>query len=157
MRKCVMDIWAGVGFLALAALFGVQLGDLTGVSRVYPEALSIFVALGGMYFVFKGGVVLLRERHAVREEADDGESIAWPRVGLISVMAMGYALIVKPLGFFASTSLFLFLSFMLLGDKALPLPKRVLYGLLFAGGFCFLIWGGFVQLLNVPTPVGILP
>lgn len=55
MRKCVMDIWAGVGFLALAALFGVQLGDLTGVSRVYPEALSIFVALGGMYFVFKGG------------------------------------------------------------------------------------------------------
>lgn len=163
MRKCMMDIWAGVGFLALAAAFGVQLGDLSGVSRLFPQSLAIFVALGGAYFILKGGVALLRERAAAHkaaqdaEESGDAEVVVWPRVGLISVMAVGYALVVKTLGFFASTSLFLFVAFMLLGDRSLALPKRVLFGLVFAAGFCFFIWAGFVKLLNVPTPVGILP
>lgn len=157
MRKCIADIGAGVGFLALGAAFGLQLSELTGVSRIFPQALIVVVALGGVYFILKGGVALLRERAAAEPDADAGECISWPRVGQMSALAVGYALVVKTVGFFASTALFLFLSFLLLGDRSASVPRRVLFGVLFAGGFCFVIWAGFVKLLNVPTPVGILP
>lgn len=154
MRKCVTDIWAGVGFLALALAFGVQLSELSGVSRVFPQALSVFVGIGGVYFILKGGIVLLRQRATAHETQ---ETVAWRRIGIISALAVAYAFIVKGLGFFASTFLFLFLAFMLLGDRKATAAKSVLFGVLFAGIFCLCIWVGFVQLLNVPTPTGILP
>lgn len=153
MRKCVTDIWAGVGFIALALVFGVQLGGLTGVSRAFPQSLVILVGIGGLYFIIKGVVMLLRERCA----AETGEVVVWRRIGLMSVLAMGYALVIKDLGFFASTSLFLFLAFMLLGDAKGSFARRVGLGILFASIFCLCIWVGFVKLLNVPTPTGILP
>ena len=46
MRKSSSDILAGLGFLAVALAFGVQYEGLTGVSRVFPESLITFIALG---------------------------------------------------------------------------------------------------------------
>lgn len=159
MRKYVADILAGAGFLALAAAFGAQLGDLEGISRVFPQSLIILVALGGVYFILKGLFQGRRERKAAPAEntgpAAGSERVSWPRIGLITVLAVIYAFCLKPVGFFASIGAFLFLAFMLLSDGTLPPLRKIIYGLLFTGLFCLSIWLGFVQLLNVPTPVGI--
>ena len=68
MRKSSSDILAGLGFLAVALAFGVQYEGLTGVSRVFPESLITFIALGGIWFVGKG---LWRRRSETRKRRRD--------------------------------------------------------------------------------------
>lgn len=90
MRKSSSDILAGLGFLAVALAFGVQYEGLTGVSRVFPESLITFIALGGIWFVGKG---LWRRRSERGKEGatPGGERTAWRRVAAITVFALCYA------------------------------------------------------------------
>lgn len=152
MRKCCADLGAGAGFLVLAAAFGVQLHELEGVSRVFPSALVVFVGIGGVYFLIKGGIGLLRERAAA-----ESDKPAWLRIGLISVLALGYALCLDWLGFFVSTMLFLVLAYMILNEaKGTSLARKACSAVLFGGIFSVAVWACFVKLLNVPTPAGLL-
>ncbi|WP_185702281.1 MULTISPECIES: tripartite tricarboxylate transporter TctB family protein [unclassified Desulfovibrio] len=152
MRKCCADLGAGAGFFALAAAFGVQLHELEGVSRVFPSALIVFVGIGGVYFLVKGGIGLLRERAAAASDKPD-----WPRIGLISALALGYALCLDWLGFFASTMLFLVMAYMILNEaKGVSLGRKAFSAVLFGGLFSIAVWACFVKLLNVPTPAGLL-
>ena len=159
MRKCLSDTLAGAGFLSLAVVFGVQLGELSGVSRVFPQSLIIFVALGGVYFLIKGGIALCRERAQDNNEKTEvghgEEAVAWRRIWLMSGLGILYAAALKPLGFFTATFLFLVMAVLALGDSGLSPARRVLVTLAFAGLFCLVIWIGFVKLLNVPTPEGL--
>ncbi len=154
MRKSSSDIWAGLGFLAVSLAFGVQYDGLTGVSRVFPETLISFIALGGIWFVAKG----LWRRRAERRESSgaEGEVTAWRRVAAITGFALCYAVAITTVGFFVSTGAFLFLSFFFLDVSERDFGTKVFHGLLFSVVFSLLIWGGFVKLLNVPTPEGIL-
>ena len=110
MRKSSSDILAGLGFLAVALAFGVQYEGLTGVSRVFPESLITFIALGGIWFVGKG---LWRRRSERGKEGatPGGERTAWRRVAAITVFALCYAVAITTVGFFVSTGAFLFLAF----------------------------------------------
>lgn len=154
MRKSSSDIWAGLGFLAVALAFGVQYEGLTGVSRVFPEILITFIGLGGLYFVGKG----LWRRRAETTSAPEagGEPTAWRRVAAIAAFALLYAVAITTIGFFVSTGAFLFLAFFFLDASERDFGAKVLHGLLFSVVFSLLIWGGFVKLLSVPTPEGLL-
>ena len=50
MRKSSTDIFCGLSFLVIGAGFWVQLAELEGVSRVFPQALLVVIALGGFCF-----------------------------------------------------------------------------------------------------------
>ena len=54
MQKSTNDILCGLSFLAITVVFYIQMEELTGVSRVFPEALLAIIAIGGLWFVIKG-------------------------------------------------------------------------------------------------------
>lgn len=145
MRKSISDILCGASFLAISAAFGLQYGGLTGVSRIFPESLILIIAVGGLWFVGKG----LYKRRG--ESPTDAE-----HVGYIAAMAAIYAALIGTLGFFSSTTLFIFCSSLLLGDKSRGLGRLAVAGLLYSLFFSLSVWFSFTKLLNVPTPAGFL-
>ena len=151
MRKGSSDILAGLGFLVIAGAFGVQYDELEGVSRVFPEALISFISLGGLYFILKG---CWRRRLERATESD--EPVVWSRVGVISVMAMAYLIVLTYIGFFVATAAFLFTSYMLLGDRSRGPVRLCALGAGFSVVVTGLVWLGVVALLNVPVPEGLL-
>ena len=150
MPKSTADILAGLAFLAVAAMFWVQFAGGDGVSYIFPASLILFLALGGVWFVLKG---LWRRTRG--EEAAAADKTGWRRVGIIAVLSLLYGLGIPTLGFFASTGLFLFVALYALNPQV-PLGARVLRALVFAVVFSLAIWLGFVKMLNVPTPAGLL-
>lgn len=150
MRKSISDILCGASFLAISAAFGLQYGGLTGVSRIFPESLILIIAVGGLWFVGKG----LYKRRG--ESPTDAEHVAWRKVGYIAAIAAIYAALIGTLGFFSSTTLFIFCSSLLLGDKSRGLGRLAVAGLLYSLFFSLSVWFSFTKLLNVPTPAGFL-
>lgn len=53
------DLFAGIGFLAIAAAFLVQYEGLEGVSRVFPEVLTKLIGAGRSVFRRQGVVAPL--------------------------------------------------------------------------------------------------
>ena len=45
MHKSTNDILCGLSFLAITLVFYIQLEELSGISRVFPESLLALVAL----------------------------------------------------------------------------------------------------------------
>lgn len=89
----------------------MQYEGLEGVSRIFPEVLTALIAAGGVYFVGKS--LWRRARQGGRPEI---EEVAWPKVGIICVTALIYAVLIPVLGFLSATVLFIFGSTMILGD-----------------------------------------
>jgi len=154
MHKSTTDFLCGLSFLLISAVFAAQLRDLDGVSRVFPQALIVVIALGGLWFVGKG---LYLRRKETKETSDaDNEPVAWKKVGIIALFSLIYALLIVPLGFFSSTFLFIVCASLILGDKARGMGHLVKVSLLYSLVFCAILWVSFVKLLNVATPTGLL-
>lgn len=47
MHKSTNDILCGLSFLVIALVFYIQLEELSGISRVFPESLLALIAIGG--------------------------------------------------------------------------------------------------------------
>ena len=150
MRKSTTDLLCGLSFLGISALFGSQMMGLKGVTRVFPQALLVVIAIGGLWFTGKG----LYRRHMESKPECDHEPVAWKKVGLIAAMSLLYALIVNVLGFFTSSSLFILFTSLLMGDKSRGMGHLVKISATFTVVFCVLLWVSFVKLLSVPTPTG---
>jgi len=149
MRKSTTDLLCGLSFLGISALFGTQMMALEGVTRVFPLALLVVIAVGGLWFTGKG--LYLRRAEST---ACDHEPVAWKKVGLIAAMSLLYALVVNVLGFFISSSLFIMFTSLLMGDKSRGMGHLVKVSAMFTVVFCLLLWVSFVKLLSVPTPTG---
>lgn len=145
------DILCGLCFLAISTCFAVQMHDLDGVTRVFPQALLIIIAIGGIWFIGKG--IYLKRR---KRSSDDNEYVAWKKVGIIAAIALVYAVVISILGFFSSTAVFIFCTSMILGDAGKGIGHLVKVSTVFSLLFCLLLWLSFVKLLNVPTPTGML-
>lgn len=145
-----LDFWAGIGFLAIAAIFFLQMDELTGISLIFPRSLAVIIAAGGVYYIFRG---FFRRGHHIPLPAE--EPVAWTKIGIIGIAAFCYAFIMPHLGFLATTIAFVFCSTLILGDRSRGwgrlLSVATLYGLLFSVA----VWASFTQLLNVPTPIGL--
>ncbi len=152
MRKSSSDIGSGIGFLVLAAAFFFQHDDSTGVSHAFPLLLMGIIAWGGVYYLVRG--LLERRKEKPEESAQKGEH--WGNIAWVSFMALAYAAIIPVLGYWCSTGLFLALTYMgLVFRNGRPL-RMVLNAVIFGGGFSFLVWLGFVKIMAVPTPQGLL-
>ncbi len=173
MRKSLSDLLAGVGFLIIALAFFVQYGDLSGVSRVFPEALISFIGVGGVYFVLKGLWFMRREKAAKPRPAapsvtgdasqkdcecaePNEDALNWTRVALVSGLAIVYLVLIGYLGFFVSSAAFLFAASLILGDRKHTMARRLGISLAYAFLFNLCVWLLFVKLLLVPTPEGLL-
>jgi putative tricarboxylic transport membrane protein len=144
------DLFAGIGFLAIAAAFLVQYEGLEGVSRVFPEVLTKLIGTGGAYFVGKG--LWRRSREAA--EPEGGEAVAWCKIGIICATSLCYAVLIPVFGFLVTTMGFIAGSTLILGDHSRGLPRLARTAIAFAIGFSLLVWAGFTLLLNVPVPEG---
>ena len=144
------DLFAGIGFLAIAAAFLVQYEGLEGVSRVFPEVLTMLIGAGGAYFVGKG--LWRRSREAA--EPEGGEAVAWCKIGIICATSLCYAVLIPVFGFLVTTMGFIAGSTLILGDHCRGLPRLAQTAIVFAIGFSLLVWAGFTLLLNVPVPEG---
>ena len=144
------DLFAGLGFLAIAAAFLVQYEGLEGVSRVFPEVLTMLIGAGGAYFVGKG--LWRRSREAA--EPEGGEAVAWCKIGIICATSLCYAVLIPVFGFLVTTMGFIAGSTLILGDHSRGLPRLAQTAIVFAIGFSLLVWAGFTLLLNVPVPEG---
>ena len=144
------DLFAGIGFLAIAAAFLVQYEGLEGVSRVFPEVLTMLIGAGGAYFVGKG--LWRRSREAA--EPEGGEAVAWCKIGIICATSLCYAVLIPVFGFLVTTMGFIAGSTLILGDHSRGLPRLAQTAIVFAIGFSLLVWAGFTLLLNVPVPEG---
>ncbi len=147
MYQHTKDIYAGLSFLIVALLFGSQLEGLYGVSLVFPQALIIFLAIGGLYLVIKG---IVKRKESTR----DGEAVAVGRVVVISVLSTAYILLIPVIGFFVTSATFLFVSAYIFRERGHSLVRDLLISTGFTAIFCLFVWGCFVKLLNVPTPEG---
>ena len=152
MRKSSTDILCCLSFLGIGAAFAIQMAELEGVSRVFPQALLVVIVLGGFWFVGKG--FWLRRKEALAE--GEQEPVAWPKVGIIAALGLVYAVLISILGFFSSTLAFLICAALILGDKAHGMGHLFKVSALYSVVFCALLWVCFVKLLNVPTPTGLL-
>lgn len=103
MRKSSTDIFWPPDAFGHGAGFWVQLAELEGVSRVFPQALLVVIALGGFWFVGKG----FWQRRRESAQGEECEPVAWPKVGLIAALSLVYAALISILGFFCSTLAFL--------------------------------------------------
>ena len=144
------DLFAGIGFLAIAAAFLVQYEGLEGVSRVFPEVLTTLIGAGGAYFVGKG--LWRRSREAA--EPEGGEAVAWCKIGIICATSLCYVVLIPVFGFLVTTMGFIAGSTLILGDHSRGLPRLARTAIAFAIGFSLLVWAGFTLLLNVPVPEG---
>jgi putative tricarboxylic transport membrane protein len=147
MTRKYADMLSGLGFLSVASVFWSAGRDLTGVSRIFPSLLEVFLALGGLVLCVNG---LVKSR---KEKACE-EMPVWGRVWLILISAILYAAAVPVVGFYVSSAVFLFLMAMIFG-KAWTMAQARL-SLLFSVGLCLLIYLVFRTLLLVPTPTGFL-
>ena len=144
------DILCGLCFLAISAIFALQMHELEDVTLVFPAALLTVIALGGVWFVGKGIYLKRRDNSSCATE-----SVAWKKVAIIAAVALIYAVLLSVLGFFCSTAAFIFCTSMILGDKSKSIGHLAKVSTLYSLIFCLLIWLSFVKLLNVPTPAGI--
>lgn len=157
MRKSTSDIGSGAGFLAIAAAFFFQYSDAEGVSRIFPETLISIIAAGGVWYLAKGLLELRGERAAknTKGTAED-TSENWPHILWVSFMAVAYAVAIPTLGYWWATGIFLAVTYLGLVFKNGNIVKSLILAALFGGGFSFLVWLGFVRLMSVPTPEGVL-
>lgn len=152
MHKSTNDILCGLSFIVIAIVFYIQLEELSGISRVFPESLLALTAIGGLWFVIKGGW----ERRKLSWDSLSDEHVAWGRVAYISAAGIIYAFCVSFIGFFVSTVVFMIISMFTLCDKSRGKLHVLGVSSLFGVVFTVLVWVVFCKLLSVPTPTGVL-
>lgn len=152
MLKSTSDIWSGLGFLGISGAFYLQHEGEDGVSAMFPNVLMVLIALGGLYYLIRG----LRERTQECPHGECPEGEHWGNIWWVSIMAIIYAAAIPFIGYWCSTGLFLAITYIGLVFRKNGLRKSLLIGIAFGGGFSFLVWVGFVKLMSVPTPEGVL-
>ena len=152
MRKSTADMGSGVGFLAIAVGFWLQLDkDGDGVSFAFPALLIAIIAWGGIYYLAKG---LLERRNECKDSECQDEH--WGNIFWVAFMAVVYALAIPVIGYWVSTGLFLAVTYFVLVFRNDSPVKALIHALVFGGGFSFLVWLGFVKLMSVPILLGAL-
>ncbi|MFU2208237.1 tripartite tricarboxylate transporter TctB family protein [Solidesulfovibrio sp. C21] len=146
MTRKYADFLSGLGFLAIALLFWSAGRDLTGISRIFPTILELFLGLGGL------GLLLNSLRKSLGGTSCE-EMPVWGRVWLILACSIVYVICVPLLGFYVASLLFLFLVAMVLGGHWDW--KHAKIAALFSVGLCVLVYLVFKLLLSVPTPKGL--
>lgn len=145
------DIASGVILLTLAALFGSQLYELSGLGLLFPEMLVGIIGVGGAYLTIKGIV-----KYACKYKAEQFETASIKRIAIIVAGSVVYAALTPLLGFYLVSAIFLFGMTVCLQDSGLSMKRTLINGAILSCVMCVTIYLSFTILLNVPTPPSIL-
>lgn len=145
------DIASGVILLALAALFGSQLYELSGLGLLFPEMLVGIIGVGGAYLTIKGIV-----KYACKYKAEPFETASVKRIAIIVAGSVVYAALTPLLGFYLVSAIFLLGMTVCLQDSGLSMKRTLINGAILSCVMCVTIYLSFTILLNVPTPPSIL-
>lgn len=126
-----LDRWIALAFIALCCVYGYAafftmddaLPPILRRNPIWPSTFPKMLAVSG---IIVGMMVLFAPKTAKPEAKADGtmELAKWreyqlmPALALV-VLMLGYAMTLRPLGFFGSTTLFLMLGAMILGERKL--------------------------------------
>jgi len=131
--------------LTLAIVFYVNSLKLPSAAASLPRILTVIIVLLS-FAMFGESWYNERKKRSVRQESN--EPIQSLRVFVFAALIALYVILIKPLGYFLVTPLFLILALSYL--KATRLWKVVLIALGFTL-FCYML---FVWFLNLPIPMG---
>ena len=148
-----------VFFCAVAGIFFMDTLDMVKAANELPRLLMILVlalSVGMVFESYKKSKQEALEAKAVGESPSNAAAKSksdaqdFMRLALFVVLIAAYVLLLKPVGYFIVTPLFIVVAFVLL--KATSLLISILTGL----GFSVFIYFLFVVFLHLPVPMGIL-
>lgn len=148
-----------VFFCAVAGIFFIDTLDMVQAANGLPRLLILLVialSVGMVFESYKKSKQEALETKAVGEDSSNaaakGKADAqdFMRLALFVVLIAAYVFLLKPVGYFIVTPLFIVAAFLLL--KATSLIVGILTGL----GFSVFVYFLFVLFLHLPVPMGIL-
>lgn len=151
MPKYLQDICSGITFLCISLAFWVQYKQLSGVSRIFPEALITLITLGGVYYLIKGYFRYRKEK--AEKQHEEKEQFLFMRLVFILFASIILIFLIEFLGFYTASFIFLFISYIFLANKRGL--KVVRNSFIFSVCFMFAVWLLFHYILLVPTPAGL--
>ena len=146
------DLAAAAILLTLAGYIFLAAGAMPfGTARVpqtafFPKCLAVLLAVLSVILLVRPFIGGVKDTVAADEIAGRG----WLRIGATLAVLIGFALVLEPLGFLASTFLLMFL----LLRAIEPQPWRNVIAIAVATSL--VSYGLFAWLLGVPLPAGIL-
>lgn len=130
-------------FVILGIAGYLSCGSIPAQSAVFPKAIFIFtIILAVLLFISTMFGLSLKEE--VEEKPN------YRRVALLFAVTLGYYFMIKALGYFVATPIFLFVASYMLELR--KIKTLILYPI----GFSIFLYIGFIILLKVPLPMGFL-
>jgi len=151
-------------YIAVALLaFSIGYGYLAWTHPLLPfEARMPFkpntmpLGLAGLGIVFSSLLLLLPSNDTLEKDAEGWRGFAWKNTALLIGLAIGYALLLRPIGFIASTTLFIVLSSRVLGET--NVIRSISAGLISSGIIWYLVDDVLgIYLVALPAMVGGMP
>ncbi|MAW25217.1 MAG: hypothetical protein CMQ84_04410 [Gammaproteobacteria bacterium] len=151
-------------FIAVALLaFSIAYGYLAWTHPLLPfEARMPFkpntmpLGLAGLGIVFSSLLLLLPSNDTIEKDAEGWRGFAWENTALLIGLAIGYALLLRPIGFIASTTLFIVLSSRVLGET--NFIRSISTGLISSGIIWYLVDDVLgIYLVALPSMIGGMP
>jgi putative tricarboxylic transport membrane protein len=151
-------------YIAVALLaFSIGYGYLAWTHPLLPfEARMPFkpntmpLGLAGLGIVLSSLLLLLPGNDTIEKDAEGWRSFAWKNTALLIGLAIGYALLLRPIGFIASTTLFIVLSSRVLGET--NFIRSISTGLISSGIIWYLVDDVLgIYLVALPAMIGGMP
>ena len=151
-------------YIAVALLaFSIGYGYLAWTHPLLPfEARMPFkpntmpLGLAGLGIVFSSLLLLLPSNDTLEKDAEGWRGFAWKNTALLIGLAIGYALLLRPIGFIASTTLFIVLSSRVLGEN--NVIRSITTGLISSGIIWYLVDDVLgIYLVALPAIIGGAP
>lgn len=155
MPKYLQDICSGIVFICISLAFALQYKQLSGVSRIFPEALISLITLGSVYYFIKGYFRYKKEKAELQKNTGKKEQFLFIRLLYILLASFILIFFIEWIGFYTAGFIFLFISYIFLVNNKADTVKIIRNSLIFSLCFMFAVWLLFHYILLVPTPEGL--
>ena len=151
-------------YIAVALLaFSIGYGYLAWTHPLLPFEVrmpfkpnTMPLGLAGLGIVFSSLLLLLPSNDRLEKDAEGWRGFAWKNTALLIGLAIGYAFLLRPIGFIASTTLFIVLSSRVLGET--NFIRSISTGLISSGIIWYLVDNVLgIYLVALPAMLGGMP
>jgi putative tricarboxylic transport membrane protein len=143
--------WVALAIVIFGLLYLWQATQIRGTStyaavsaRAFPLATGIGILLSGIWLFLLPGA-------PPAPDAPERTRLDWPRVLLLLLTVIGYAMLFRPLGYMLSTALMLLAGSQILGER-----RHLLRDLIVSIALAVALNYAFTRLLNINLPAGLI-